>query len=115
HSPFKLGLVDFDVHSRPPFHHYVSMPRSSRESGLGAMGNAPNRVAGVLDGRTGHHRYTRVQYAFEISPHGSQLAERTEGFKVCAGATTAQPPARIPVLSVQILSRWQRRNSQNCT
>src|ERR1039458_5287810 len=36
HAPFKLGLVDFDVHCRPPIHHYGSMPQSARESGLGA-------------------------------------------------------------------------------
>src|ERR1017187_9293432 len=28
----------------------------------------PNHVAGVLDGRTGHHLYTRAQYALERSP-----------------------------------------------
>jgi hypothetical protein len=64
----------------------------------------PNHVAGVLDGRTGHPRYTRAQYALGRSPW-KPPGRKNGGRQVRAGALTAQPPARIPVLIVQILSK----------
>src|ERR1039457_4034198 len=81
HATFKLGLVDFDVHSRPPFHHYGSMPQSPRESGLGAMGNAAEPCR--RSSRRAHRPPSIAPDTLSSAPHGSPKAERTEGFR-CA-------------------------------
>jgi len=51
----------------------------------------PNHVTGVLDGRTGHHRYTRAQYALERSPMEATRPKerRASGARGCPHRATA--------------------------
>src|ERR1039458_7648034 len=51
----------------------------------------PNHVARVLDGRTGHHRYTRAQYALERSPMEATMPKerRASGARGCPRRATA--------------------------